>query len=282
MAHSPDIVRTVKDLRAATATWRGAGERSALVPTMGALHEGHLSLVDMAKAQAGRSVVSIYVNPKQFAPTEDLDTYPRDHEGDLAKLAERKADLVYMPDNGEMYPPEFSTSVTVGALASSLCGASRPHFFGGVATVVAKLLIQAQCDCAVFGEKDYQQLLVIRRMARDLNIPTEILGAPIVREADGLAMSSRNRYLSEQERETAPHLHAVLRATAEAMRGGEAVKDALANGIKVLSRAGFEVDYLELRDGERLEPLDALDEVPARLFAGTYLGKTRLIDNIEV
>ena len=282
MANAPVVVRTVKELRGITAEWRRDGEASALVPTMGALHEGHLSLVDLAHEHADRSVVSIFVNPRQFAPAEDLDTYPRDEEGDLEKLYERDADLVYVPDGPEMYPPGFSTSVQVNGMSRALCGASRPHFFGGVATVVAKLLIQAQCDYAVFGEKDYQQLLVVRRMARDLNIPTEILGAPIVREEDGLAMSSRNEYLSPQDREMAPHMYAVLESVADDLRAGVAVDRALQQGIQVLAQAGFDVDYLELRDTRTLEPLAALEEGAGRLFAGAYLGKTRLIDNVAV
>jgi len=282
MSNSPPIVRTVNELRGITAEWRRDGEASALVPTMGALHEGHLSLVDLAHEHADRSVVSIFVNPRQFAPGEDLTSYPRDEAGDLDKLYERDADLVFIPDKDAMYPPDFSTTVQVGAVSEGLCGASRPHFFGGVATVVAKLLIQAQCDYAVFGEKDFQQLLVIRRMARDLNIPTEILGAPIVREDDGLAMSSRNQYLDAQQREMAPHLYATLESIAESIRLGAAVPTALEQGVQVLSQAGFDVDYLELRSSRTLEPQIEHAENPTRLFAGTYLGKTRLIDNIEV
>lgn len=282
MASSPPIVKTVNELREITAEWRRDGEASALVPTMGALHEGHLSLVDLALEHADRAVVSIFVNPRQFAPNEDFDTYPRDHAGDLAKLDDREADLVYVPDAQEVYPPGFSTTVNVEAISEGLCGASRPHFFGGVATVVAKLLIQAQCDYAVFGEKDYQQLLVIRRMARDLNIPTEILGAPIVREDDGLAMSSRNQNLNRQDREMAPHLYAVLENTADDLRSGAKVLPTLEQGVQVLTQAGFDVDYLELRDSRTLEPLTSFEATSARLFAGAYLGKTRLIDNIEV
>ena len=282
MANAPVVVRTVKELRGITAEWRRDGEASALVPTMGALHEGHLSLIDLAHEHADRSVVSIFINPKQFAAHEDLATYPRDEDGDLEKLYERDADLVYMPGLEEMYPSGFSTSVQVDTVSDGLCGAARPHFFGGVATVVAKLLIQAQCDYAVFGEKDYQQLLVIRRMARDLNIPTEVLGAPIVREDDGLAMSSRNQYLSAQNREMAPHLYAVLESVAENIRNGTSVDEAVEQGAQVLSHAGFDVDYLELRDARTLEPLRVHGDGPSRLFAGTYLGKTRLIDNVEV
>ena len=239
MSTSPLVVRTVNELRGVTSEWRRNGEASALVPTMGALHDGHLSLVDLAHEHADRSVVSIFINPKQFAPTEDLATYPRDETGDLEKLYERDTDLVYIPDRELMYPPDFSTSVQVGAVSEGLCGATRPHFFSGVATVVSKLLIQAQCDYAVFGEKDYQQLLVIRRMARDLNIPTEILGAPIVREDDGLAMSSRNRYLDARQREMAPHLYATIETVAENIRLGTNVATALEQGHQVLQSGGI-------------------------------------------
>ena len=282
MSQSPTVARTVSDLRRVTDAWRAGGERSALVPTMGALHEGHLSLVDVGRERAHRVVASIFVNPAQFAPGEDLETYPRDEAGDLAKLHARATDLVFIPSAEDMYPADFSTSVEVGGLSEGLCGASRPHFFGGVATVVAKLLIQARCDYAVFGEKDYQQLLVVRRMARDLDIPTEILGAPIIREQDGLAMSSRNEYLDPQERQMAPHLYATLTSVAECIRSGTEVAEATDQGLHVLDQAGFDVDYLELRDAETLEPLTSLDDAPARLFAGAYLGKTRLIDNIAV
>lgn len=282
MSQSPMVVKTVAELRRVTDAWRAAGEKSALVPTMGALHAGHLSLVDVGRERARRVVASIFVNPTQFAPSEDLDTYPRDEAGDLAKLQERDTDLVFMPSAEEMYPAHFSTSVQVGGLSEGLCGASRPHFFGGVATVVAKLLIQARCDFAVFGEKDYQQLLVVRRMARDLDIPTEIIGAPIIREDDGLAMSSRNQYLDDQQRQMAPHLHATLQSVAECIRSGTDVDEATGQGAQVLDQAGFDVDYLDLRHAETLEPVRAFDGTPARLFAGAYLGKTRLIDNIAV
>ncbi len=281
MTQAPKVVRTVAALREEIGGWRSAGHTSALVPTMGALHEGHLSLVDIATARATRVVVSIFVNPRQFGPREDLATYPRDEAGDLAKLADRGAHLVFAPDVGEMYPPGFSTEVTVHGLSEGLCGASRPGFFTGVATVVAKLLIQTLTDIAVFGEKDYQQLLVIRRLARDLDIPVEIVGGPVVREPDGLAMSSRNAYLSEAERAVASRLYATLTAVADAVRAGSAVDRALADGRRMLDEAGFRVDYLELRHAETLEPLAAFAP-PARLLAAAWLGRTRLIDNITV
>ncbi len=282
MSKTPQIVRTITALREVTSRWRADGEASALVPTMGALHAGHLSLVDEVHKHAKRSVASIFVNPRQFAEHEDLGTYPRDEDGDVAMLGERGTDLVFIPPVEEMYPPDFSTAVEVGDVTEGLCSASRPHFFGGVATVVAKLLIQAQCDYAIFGEKDFQQLLVIRRMARDLDIPTKILGAPIIREDDGLAMSSRNQYLDDQQRQMAPHLYATLCTVADAIRVAGEVEKALGDGTSVLATAGFDVDYLELRDAVTLEPITTAPQTPARLFAGAYLGKTRLIDNMAV
>src|SRR5512146_326278 len=207
MASSIATARTVKDLRAQVAKWRQAGENVALVPTMGALHAGHLSLIAVAKAHAKRIVASIFVNPTQFGPKEDFKRYPRDEAGDLAKLAQAGVDLVFIPNAAEMYPPGFSTKVSLPSLTEDLCGAARPNHFEGVATVVTKLLLQCAPDVAVFGEKDYQQLLVIRRLVRDLNIPVEIVGGPIVREEDGLALSSRNVYLSPEQRKTAPLLH---------------------------------------------------------------------------
>ncbi len=283
MTETISIVRTVTDLRAAVREWRRRGDRTALVPTMGALHEGHLSLVDVAKASAQRVVVSIFVNPKQFAPSEDFSTYPRNEDTDLAKLAARNADLAFIPGLEEMYPPGFSTSVAVSDLTEMLDGASRPHFFGGVATVVAKLLLQAQCDYAVFGEKDYQQLLVVRRMARDLAIATEIIGAPIIREPDGLAMSSRNAYLDESERQIAGRINIILYQTASAIAQGAAIDSALGDGKRQLLEAGFEdLDYFEVRDAETLEALNGALDRPARLFFAAMLGKTRLIDNVAI
>ena len=283
MTETISIVRTVVDLRAAVREWCRQGDRTALVPTMGALHEGHLSLVDVAKASARRVVVSIFVNPKQFAPSEDFSTYPRNEEIDLAKLSARNADLAFIPGPEEMYPPSFSTSVAVSDLTEMLDGASRPHFFGGVATVVAKLLLQAQCDYAVFGEKDYQQLLVVRRMARDLDIPTEIIGAPIIREPDGLAMSSRNAYLDENERKIAGRINVILYQIASAIAQGTAIGDALDDGRRQFREAGFgDLDYFEFRDAETLEAMSGTFDRPARLFFAAMLGKTRLIDNVAI
>lgn len=212
---TPPIVRTVPDLRARVAAWRAAGERVAVVPTMGALHAGHISLLDVARGRADRVIATVFVNPTQFAPHEDFDRYPRDEAADAAKLAAGGCNLLYAPDRSVMYPEGFSTVVEVAGVTAPLEGAFRPHFFAGVATVVAKLLIQAGADVAVFGEKDYQQLLLIRRMARDLDLPVEIVGAPTLREADGLAMSSRNAYLSAEERAVAARLNVVLRELAE-------------------------------------------------------------------
>lgn len=279
---SPKKIDTVAALRKQAAKWRKNGETTALVPTMGALHEGHLSLVRLARKKADRVVVSIFVNPAQFAPGEDLATYPRDEEGDTAKLAALGVDVIFAPGASEMYPPDFSTQVQVSGLTEGLCGRSRPHFFGGVATVVSKLLLQCLPDWAIFGEKDYQQLLVIRRMARDLDIPVKILGGPIVREKDGLAMSSRNAYLSDDERARAPMLHKTIAAAARKLADGAEVADVLETAHGDLADAGFSVDYLEVRNAEALTPIAGKVSEPARVFAAAFLGKTRLIDNVPV
>lgn len=266
-------------LRALVAQWRGAGETVTLVPTMGALHEGHLSLVDQARELGTKCIATIFVNPKQFGPTEDLDTYPRDLERDLALFGERGVDAVYTPNVTSMYPADFSTAVTVSGLTDMLCGASRPHFFGGVTTVVCKLLNRVAPDIAIFGEKDYQQLLVIKRMAADLDMPVQIVGVPIVREPDGLAMSSRNRYLSEQARAMAALFPKILAALSrDARRSGDLPK--LLESARVeLSNAGFIVDYLEVRDADTLALIETLSDENARLFSAAYLHETRLIDN---
>jgi pantoate--beta-alanine ligase len=275
------IVRTVGDLRAEITKWREAGQRIALVPTMGALHQGHLSLAALAKKQADRAVVSIFVNPIQFGPREDFNLYPRDEAGDLKKLAGAGADLVFAPDLGEMYPPGFSTRVNVGDLTEDLCGASRPNHFDGVATVVTKLLLQCAPNIAIFGEKDYQQLLVIKRLVRDLNIPVEIASAPIVREPDGLALSSRNAYLSPTERKIAPLLHRTIAEVAADLAKGRGADDAAEAGRFKLEAAGFRVNYVAVRDPETLKPLHG-PVTQARVLAAAYLGKTRLIDNVAV
>jgi pantoate--beta-alanine ligase len=278
---SSPIVRTVGDLRARIAKWRKAGERIALVPTMGALHQGHLSLAALAKKQADRAVVSIFVNPIQFGPREDFNLYPRDEAGDLQKLAGAGADLVFAPDLGEMYPPGFSTRVNVGDLTEDLCGAARPNHFDGVATVVTKLLLQCAPDIAIFGEKDYQQLLVIKLLVRDLNIPVEIVGAPIVRESDGLALSSRNAYLSPAERKIAPLLHRTIVEIAADLANGRGADDAAEAARFKLEAAGFRVNYVAVRHPDTLNPLHGPVK-QARVLAAAFLGKTRLIDNVPV
>jgi pantoate--beta-alanine ligase len=278
---SVTLVRTVNDLRLSLARPRQARERIALVPTMGALHEGHLSLVALAKSKAERVVASIFVNPLQFGPREDFHRYPRDEAGDLAKLEGAGADLVFAPDTAEMYPDGFSTRVSVGDLTEDLCGANRPNHFDGVATVVTKLLVQCGPDLAVFGEKDYQQLLVIKRLVRDLNLPVEIIGAPILREEDGLALSSRNAYLSPTERKTAPLLYQTVFAVAADLSKGRGADDAANAGRFKLEAKGFRVDYVAVRDPETLKPLSG-PVTRARVLAAAYLGRTRLIDNVAV
>jgi pantoate--beta-alanine ligase len=273
--------RTVADLRAHVAPWRKAGKSIALVPTMGALHAGHLSLVTLAKSKADRVVVSIFVNPIQFGPREDFSTYPRDEAGDIEKLRAAGADLVFAPNTAEMYPAGFSTKVSIGDLTEDLCGANRPNHFDGVATVVTKLLLQCAPDMAIFGEKDYQQLLVIKHLVRDLNVPVEILGGDIVREKDGLALSSRNAYLSPAERKTAPLLHQTISEVAAALARGEGADAACVAGRFKLEAAGFRVDYIAVRDPDTLKPLSGPVK-HARVLAAAYLGKTRLIDNVPV
>lgn len=281
MANMP-IVRSVADLRARVRAWRAAGERVALVPTMGALHAGHLALVTEGKRRADRVVATIFVNPKQFGPAEDLDRYPRQEAKDAEALAAKGCDLLFAPTVAEMYPAGFATNVGVSGVTADLDGAARPGHFDGVATVVTKLLNQAAADVAIFGEKDYQQLLTIRRLARDLDIPTEIVGHPTQRDADGLALSSRNAYLSADERRRAVALPQALNAARTALQEGAEVDATLAEAAARLHGAGFDpVDYVELRDAETLEPLKRLDR-PARLLAAARIGATRLIDNIEV
>jgi pantoate--beta-alanine ligase len=276
------VVRSVAELRQHVARWRDSGERIGLVPTMGALHQGHLALVAAAQARCQRVVVSIFVNPKQFGPQEDLTSYPRPEADDLAKLTQAGVDLAFIPPVDAMYPPGFATTVTVGGPSEGLCGAHRPGHFDGVATVVAKLLIQTAPDAAFFGEKDYQQLMVVRRMARDLNLPVEIVGVPTVREADGLALSSRNVYLSAEERRLAPNLNRVMREAAGEIAHATLPAPILQRAISALSELGFAVEYLELRDATTLAPLLDTPSRPARLLAAIQLGRTRLIDNVPV
>ncbi|MCI4663616.1 MAG: pantoate--beta-alanine ligase [Neomegalonema sp.] len=277
-------VETVAALRAQVSAWRARGERIALTPTMGALHEGHLSLVRLGLERADRVVATIFVNPKQFGPNEDFAAYPRDGERDSRLLAEAGCDLLFAPSVDAMYPPGFATSVRVRGVSEPLCGAVRSGHFDGVAVVVAKLLLQAQADVAVFGEKDWQQLTVIRRLAQDLDVPTEIVGAPIVREADGLAMSSRNRYLDPEQRAAASALKVELDKAASAIRDGVCAATACAAARAAVIDAGFRsVDYFEARDAESLEPLDSSPPTrPTRVFAAALLGRARLIDNVPV
>lgn len=252
------------------------------MPTMGSLHEGHLSLVKIAKKHANRVVVSIFVNPTQFGPDEDFAAYPRDEQGDWSKLSQAKADLVYAPAMTEVYPDDFSTRVEVIGLTSGLEGASRPRHFAGVTTVVTKLFLQCLPDIAVFGEKDYQQLLVIRQLVHDLDLPIKIVSGPILREADGLAMSSRNAYLDATSRSLAPRFHAVLEEVSKDLAEGRPIHEATYLGRDWLEGAGFKVDYLEVRDAARLMPVGQRVTVPSRLLGAVYLGHVRLIDNVEV
>ena len=277
-----EVVRDVASLRAKVREWRRQDETVGLIPTMGALHDGHLALVKAALDSCDHAVTTIFVNPTQFAPNEDFEAYPRDEADDLSKLRALSADVAFVPPVEEMYADGFSTSVAVSGLTEGLCGATRPHFFGGVATVVSKLLLQAMPDKAFFGEKDYQQLQVVTRMARDLDIPVEIVGVPTVREADGLAMSSRNWYLSPEERAAAPALYKVLCEIAAKLSAGQTSAAAIAEGRTVLEAAGFgPIDYIEVCDASSLEPLETADR-PARVLAAAHLGRTRLIDNVAV
>ena len=282
MTGAVSIVRSLPPLRALLKAWRNAGESIALVPTMGALHRGHLELVRLAKARCRRAVVSIFVNPAQFAPHEDFGRYPRDEAGDLAKLATVGCDLVWAPDGSVMYPAGFATRVVPSGAAEGLEGEFRPHFFAGVATVCCKLFTQVAPDIAVFGEKDYQQLIVVRQMARDLDLPLAIVALPTVREPDGLALSSRNAYLSPAERTRAPTLHRVICRIGEVAAEGGIVAGAVAEGRATLEEAGFKVDYLEVRDAETLRPVAPGAQRPLRILVAAWLGRTRLIDNIGV
>jgi pantoate--beta-alanine ligase len=276
------IVRTVVDLRAKVGAWRGEGARVAVVPTMGALHEGHLSLVRAALDKADRVIVTLFVNPKQFNNSADLAAYPRTEAADAAKLAPLGANMLYAPDAGEMYPEGFATALSVSGVSEGLCGAFRPGHFDGVATVVAKLFLQTGADLAFFGEKDFQQLHVVRRMARDMNIPIDIVACPTVREPDGLALSSRNVRLPPAARRVAPKLASVLFDAAAQIVQGASVPKTLAEARSEVLSAGYdEVEYLELRAEDDLALMHELDR-PARLLAAAWLGGTRLIDNVKV
>lgn len=281
----PIIVRTVAEMREHVRAWKAAGQRVALVPTMGALHEGHLSLIRLAQQHADRVIASVFVNPKQFAPHEDFDAYPRGEAADAERLASVGCDLLFAPNAAEMYAPGFSTLVTVSGASEPLEGAARPQFFGGVATVVAKLFIQSQADTAVFGEKDYQQLQVVKRMARDLDIPIEIIGAPTARAEDGLALSSRNAYLSPDERAAAVALPNAMKAVAQAVASGGRIDDAEAVAVQALKAAGFrQVDYVEVREASDLSRLGPgpIGDAEGRILVAAWLGGTRLIDNMAV
>ncbi len=278
----PKIVRNVTSLRRETARWREEGLSYAIVPTMGALHEGHLDLVREGFKRADRVLVSIFVNPKQFGAKEDLSRYPRDEEGDVEKLSSEGVPLIYAPTSDNIYPLDFSTTIHIeGPAKAGLEDKYRPHFFDGVATVVSKLFIQSSADFAMFGEKDYQQLMVVTRVAKDLDIPIEVVGITTRREDDGLAMSSRNRYLSKIERTQATAIHKNLQQAAEKIRSGVNQQTATRAASRSLTTLGFKVDYVTARNAETLAVPQSADE-PLRLIAAAWLGKTRLIDNIAV
>lgn len=278
------IVRTVADLRAETAAWRDAALTHAVVPTMGGLHEGHLSLIRCGLSRTDRAMATLFVNPTQFAAGEDLDAYPRDEGRDASMLEAAGCNLLFAPEVDEVYPPGFATRVIVDGLTDCLCGARRAGHFDGVSQVVTKLLNQAQANVAVFGEKDWQQLAVVRRLALDLDIPTKIVGAPTIRESDGLAMSSRNRYLTVRERAIAIALPSAMKNAIAAMLAGASCADATKSVETTLLAAGFQsVDYVEVRSAETLQLVENVSvDIPARIFAAAHLGKARLIDNMAV
>lgn len=283
MIRKPAIVRNVAALRKQVRAWRRTGDKVALVPTMGALHEGHMSLVKLAGRKADRVVVSIFVNPTQFAPHEDLARYPRDEAGDVGKLSEAGCHLVWAPSVAEMYPVGFSTGINPGSAAGPLEGQFRPHHFAGVATVCCKLFSQVTPDIAIFGEKDYQQLAVLRQMVRDLDLPLTLVGGPTKREKDGLALSSRNAYLTAEERKIATSLNkSILEVAAKVRDGGDPAKASTA-AAKALLAAGFaKVDYIKVCDAETLGDVTLKSHRPMRVLAAAWLGKTRLIDNAAV
>ncbi len=283
MSRKPLIVRTVPVLRRAVDNLRARKATVALVPTMGALHDGHVSLVRLAKRRATKVIVSIFVNPTQFAPTEDFGAYPRTWDADVAKLAAEKVDLIWHPDVKAMYPDGFATRIAPeGPAIVGLEDRFRPHFFGGVATVVGKLFTQCRPDVAIFGEKDFQQLRVVTRMAGDLDLGVKVIGSRTVRERDGLAMSSRNVYLSPEERRVAPELYRAMKESAARLKAGEAIGPAMAAGAGIIAAAGFALDYFEVRHAETLAPAASFKEGPLRILVAAKLGNTRLIDNIAV
>lgn len=279
---SVPIIRTLTELRATVAAWRREGARVGVVPTMGALHQGHLSLVEAALMRSDRVIVTLFVNPKQFNSAADLAAYPRTENEDAAKLTPAGAHLLYAPNPEEIYPGGFATTVSVSGVSEGLCGAHRPGHFDGVATVVAKLFLQTGADLAFFGEKDFQQLHVVRRMAKDLDIPIEVVGCPTVREADGLALSSRNVRLSPAERASAPKLAAILLDVARKLSGGLDAAPFIEVAKAAIVEAGYrEVEYLELRSADDLKPMQRADR-EARLLAAAWLGDVRLVDNVVV
>lgn len=279
---TPEIIRTLVELRSKVAGWKAAGESVAVVPTMGALHQGHLSLVRAAKEACDRVIVTIFINPKQFNNPEDYKNYPRTEEEDARKLIALKADVVYVPDGEQMYPNGFATTVSVEGITQGLCGAHRAGHFDGVATIVTKLFTQTQADKAFFGEKDYQQLQVVTRLALDLDLPIEVIGCPTIREEDGLAMSSRNLLLSDRARTWAPELHRAMEEMSEGLLAGGDLETLRAAAVSRVERAGFtQVEYLDLRSADQLELMTTPDR-PARLLAAAWLAGVRLIDNIAV
>ncbi|HZR73424.1 pantoate--beta-alanine ligase [Bradyrhizobium sp.] len=283
MPSRPTIARTIPALRRALEGLRARKASIALVPTMGALHDGHVSLVQLAKRRARKVVVSIFVNPTQFAPSEDFGSYPRTWKSDLARLTAEGVDLVWNPDVGTMYPDGFASRIiTDGPATVGLEDRFRPHFFGGVATVVGKLFTQVRPDIAVFGEKDFQQLRVVTRMAADLDLGVKVIGSKTVRERDGLAMSSRNVYLTPEQRHAAPILFRTMKEAARRLRAGEDVHAAVGSAVETISAAGFSVDYFEIRHAETLAPITSLRDGPLRILVAAKIGTTRLIDNIAV
>ena len=277
-----DIVRTVAELRSHVLAWRKDGLAISLIPTMGSLHAGHLSLMKVGREKSDKVIASIFVNPLQFAPNEDFETYPREENCDILKLVEEGVDLLFAPKVNEMYREKSKTTINVGGLTDCLCALSRPGFFDGVATVVTKLLLQALPDIAIFGEKDYQQLLVIKQFTTDLDIPVKIIGAPTIREKDGLALSSRNIYLDPKARSIAPSMYSILNQHASNISNGSDIKKSLEIARKNLQDSGFEkIDYLDLRNSQTLEICSDLKQ-PSRLFAAAWLGSTRLIDNLAI
>ena len=283
MPQSPMIVRTVPALRRALEGLRAKKAAVALVPTMGALHDGHVSLVRLARRRAARVVVSIFVNPTQFAPTEDFGSYPRTWKADVARLRAEDVDLIWNPNVGTMYPEGFATRIVPeGPATVGLEDRFRPHFFGGVATVVGKLFTQVRPDFAIFGEKDFQQLRVVARMAGDLDLGVKVVGSRTVRERDGLAMSSRNVYLTPEQRLAAPTLYRAMKESAKRLRAGDDIKPAMEAGSALIAGAGFALDYFEARHAETLAPIASLKDGPVRILVAAKIGTTRLIDNIGV